>query len=80
MVACDIAFIRRILAEGGGLVAGPGEREMFERVAKLLKTDRMRPWRLDQAARSIFFDGVCVRVLPGDALLLQAEGDAELSV
>ena len=32
----------------------PGEREMFERLAKLLKTDRMRPWRLDQAARSIF--------------------------
>ena len=56
MVACDIAFIRRILAEGGGLVAGPGEREMFERLAKLLKTDRMRPWRLDQAARSFFFD------------------------
>jgi hypothetical protein len=27
-----------------------------------------------------FFDLVCVRVLPGDALLLQAEGDAELSV
>ncbi len=54
MVACDIAFIRRILAEGGGLVAGPGEREMFERVAKLVKTGRMRPWRLDQAARSIF--------------------------
>jgi hypothetical protein len=54
VVACDIAFIRRILAEGGGLVAGPGEREMFERLAKLLKTDRMRPWRLDQAARSIF--------------------------
>ena len=27
---------------------------MFERVAKLVKTDRMRPWRLDQAARSIF--------------------------
>jgi hypothetical protein len=33
MWACDIAFIRRILAEGGGLVAGPGEREMFERLA-----------------------------------------------
>ena len=27
---------------------------MLERVAKLLKTDRMRPWRLDQAARSFF--------------------------
>jgi hypothetical protein len=27
---------------------------MFERVAKLLKTGRMRTWRLDQAARSIF--------------------------
>ena len=27
---------------------------MFERVAKLLKTDRMGPWRLDQAARSFF--------------------------
>src|SRR4029079_6805266 len=43
-----------MLAERGGLVAGPGEREMFERLAKLLKTDRMGPWRLDQAARSIF--------------------------
>ena len=30
------------------------EREMFERVAKLVKTDRMRSWRLDQLARSIF--------------------------
>ena len=27
---------------------------MFERVPKLPKTDRTRPWRLDQAARSIF--------------------------
>ena len=27
---------------------------MFERLAKLLKTDRVRSWRLDQAARSIF--------------------------
>jgi NADH-quinone oxidoreductase chain I len=27
---------------------------MFERVAKLVKTDRMRSWRLDQLARSIF--------------------------
>ncbi|MGA8688666.1 MAG: hypothetical protein WB662_01840 [Methyloceanibacter sp.] len=27
---------------------------MFERVAKLVKTDRVRSWRLDQAARSIF--------------------------
>jgi NADH-quinone oxidoreductase subunit I len=27
---------------------------MFEHVAKLVKTDRMRTWRLDQAARSIF--------------------------
>ena len=32
----------------------PSEREMFERVAKLVKTDRMRSWRLDQLARSIF--------------------------
>ena len=28
-------------------VARPGEREMFERVAKLVKTDRARSWRLD---------------------------------
>src|SRR3990172_2701251 len=38
----------------------------------------------DHEARSSgpvdLFDGVRVRVLPGDALLLQAEGDAELSV
>jgi len=27
---------------------------MFERVVKLVKTDRTRTWRLDQAARSIF--------------------------
>jgi NADH-quinone oxidoreductase subunit I len=27
---------------------------MFERVAKLVKTDRARSWRLDQLARSIF--------------------------
>ena len=27
---------------------------MFERVAKLVKTDRMGSWRLDQLARSIF--------------------------
>ena len=27
---------------------------MFERVAKLVKTDRVRSWRLDQLARSIF--------------------------
>jgi formate hydrogenlyase subunit 6/NADH:ubiquinone oxidoreductase subunit I len=27
---------------------------MFERVAKLVKTDRVRSWRLDQAVRSIF--------------------------
>jgi hypothetical protein len=27
---------------------------MFERLAKLVKTDRVRSWRLDQAARSIF--------------------------
>ena len=27
---------------------------MFERVAKLVKIDRMRTWRLDQAVRSIF--------------------------
>ena len=27
---------------------------MFERVAKLVKTDRSRSWRLDQLARSIF--------------------------
>ena len=26
---------------------------MFERLAKLVKTDRVRSWRLDQAARSI---------------------------
>ncbi len=26
---------------------------MFERVAKLVKTDRTRTWKLDQAARSI---------------------------
>jgi hypothetical protein len=32
----------------------PGEREMFERVVKLVKTDRTRTWRLHQAARSIF--------------------------
>jgi NADH-quinone oxidoreductase subunit I len=31
---------------------------MFERVAKLVKTERMRSWRLDQLARSIFLDGV----------------------
>jgi NADH-quinone oxidoreductase subunit I len=31
-----------------------GEREMFERMAKLVKSDRMRTWRLDQAVRSIF--------------------------
>jgi hypothetical protein len=30
------------------------ERKMFERVAKLVKTDRARSWRLDQLARSIF--------------------------
>jgi len=41
-------------AEGGRQVADPAEREMFERVAKLVKTDRVRSWRLDQAARSIF--------------------------
>ena len=28
---------------------------MFERVAKLVKTDSPRSWRLDQLARSIFF-------------------------
>jgi len=78
VVACDIAFIRRILAEGGGLVAGPGEREMFERLAKLLKTDRMGPWRLDQAARSFFLTEF-VSAFFLAALLLQAEGDAELS-
>ena len=27
---------------------------MFERVAKLVKTDRVRSWRLAQLARSIF--------------------------
>ena len=27
---------------------------MFERVSNLLKTGRMRTWRLDQAARSFF--------------------------
>ena len=27
---------------------------MFERVSNLVKTGRMRTWRLDQAARSIF--------------------------
>ena len=27
---------------------------MFERVAKLVKADRVRSWRLDQLARSIF--------------------------
>ena len=32
----------------------PDEREMFERAVKLVKTDRTRTWRLDQAARSIF--------------------------
>ncbi len=31
----------------------PGEREMFERVAKLVKTGRISTSRLDQAARSI---------------------------
>jgi NADH-quinone oxidoreductase subunit I len=31
-----------------------GEREMFERMAKLVKTGKMRTWRLDQAVRSIF--------------------------
>ena len=37
----------------------PGEREMFERVAKLVKT-RAISWRLDQLARSIFLmDFVC---------------------
>jgi NADH-quinone oxidoreductase subunit I len=40
--------------KGGGQVAGPGEREMFERVSNPVKTGRMRTWRLDQAARSIF--------------------------
>ena len=33
---------------------------MFERVAKLVKTDRVRSWRLYQLARSIFLmDFVC---------------------
>ena len=31
-----------------------GEREMFERMAKLVKSDRTRTRRLDQAVRSIF--------------------------
>jgi hypothetical protein len=44
----------RAQAEGDGQAADPAEREMFERVAKLVKTDRVRSWRLDQAARSIF--------------------------
>ena len=46
--------MREIKNKGGGLVAGPGEREMFERVSNLVKTGRMRTWRLDQAARSFF--------------------------
>jgi hypothetical protein len=46
--------LREIKNKGGGQVAGPGEREMFERVANPVKTGRMRTWRLDQAARSIF--------------------------
>ena len=45
---------------------------MFERVAKLVKTDRVRSWRLDQAGPVDLFDGFRLRVLPGDALLLQA--------
>ena len=40
-------------AEGGRQVADPAS-EMFERVAKLVKTDRVRSWRLTQLARSIF--------------------------
>jgi NADH-quinone oxidoreductase subunit I len=34
--------------------AQPSEHEMFERVAKLVKSGRIRTSRLDQAARSIF--------------------------
>ena len=56
----------------------PGEREMFERLAKLLKTDRMRPWRLDQAARSIFLtEFVSAFFLKGtcnDLVLMTGEG------
>ena len=44
MFACVIGIVSR----------RPGEREVFERVAQLVKTDRARLWRLDQLARSIF--------------------------
>ena len=30
------------------------ERNMFERVVKLVKTDRLKSWRFHQTARSIF--------------------------
>jgi NADH-quinone oxidoreductase subunit I len=40
--------------EGAGPVADPAERKMLERLAKLVKTDRARSSRLDQAARSLF--------------------------
>ena len=51
---------------------------MFERVAKLLKTDRIGPWRLDQAARSIFLtEFVSAFFLKGtcnDLVLMTGEG------
>ena len=47
----NFEVIVRGLSPGG---RGPSEREMFERVAKLVKTDRVRSWRLNQLARSIF--------------------------
>jgi NADH-quinone oxidoreductase subunit I len=40
--------------EGAGQVADPAERKMLERLAKLVKTDRVGSSRLDQAAWSIF--------------------------
>ena len=53
---------------------------MFERVAKLVKTDRVRSWRLDSTGPVDLLDRVRLCVLPGDALLLQAQGDHQLSL
>ena len=58
--------------EGAGQVADPAERETLERAAKLVTPEARSSGPVD------LFDGVHLRFLPGDALLLQTEGDAEL--